>query len=475
MKFQRHDLVWFQPAADYSPELNKWLENCLPCVVTRQNQLNQPLLSVALSLSADKSLFSRQSFLIEPSVIYQHSRALPIMRLTEIISHPQLPNLIQALDNLGVEPRLFGSYSWQILTGRDYVQAGSDIDVVVQINSLQQLTQLSVVLIKLEQIIARRIDVELVFAECYTVAWREWQSSAQQLLVKTYYSQELLSRENLLDMILSPEQQQLIFLAREALYAELNCYPKAGLVSFVDSGSHLDMNSDTFLASIDALNSYWYTMLELGANGANFMELVAAGKNAERLMLQATQNINTHRGAIFIMGILLAGIAYAAANKLPFNCVPELIQQLWGQQLLEHQISVESHGKMVRRRYPDLAANIITDAAGGFVSIFETYLPWLRELYLSNSDKAYIELFYRLLSQVNDTNLLYRGGRAGLQFAQKLATEFINAGGVNQIDWFGQAEQIHRQLVMQQLSPGGCADLLAATIFIHSVEQEFWD
>ena len=135
MKFQRHDLVWFQPSVDHSPELNKWLENGLPCVVTRQNQLNQPLLSVALSLSADKSLFSRQSFLIDPSVIYQHSRALPIMRLTEIISHSQLPNLIQALDNLGVEPRIFGSYSWQILTGRDYVKAGSDIDVVVQINS----------------------------------------------------------------------------------------------------------------------------------------------------------------------------------------------------------------------------------------------------------------------------------------------------------------------------------------------------
>jgi len=269
-------------------------------------------------------------------------------------------------------------------------------------------------------------------------------------------------------------QQQLARLAHEALYAELSAYPKAGLVSLVDSGSHSDMNSATFFASISALDEYWRVIGELGACGVPFSELVIAGKQAEQSMLCATQNVNTHRGAIFIVGILLAGVAYAHSHQLPFSQIPQIIRQLWGAEILEHKTVIDSHGNSIRQRYPDLANNLLDDAAGGFMRLFENYLPILHAIYPHYGEVAYLEIFYNLLASVNDNNLLYRGGAAGLKLAQNLAAKFVANGGIRQADWLNQATQIHQQLVAQNLSPGGCADLLAATIFLHSVERNLW-
>ena len=269
-------------------------------------------------------------------------------------------------------------------------------------------------------------------------------------------------------------QNKLAGLAREALCAELSAYPKAGLVSLVDSGSHSDMNSTTFLASINALDEYWRVIGELGARGVPFSELVVAGKQAEQLMLSATQNINTHRGAIFIIGILLAGVAYTYTHQLPFSQTPLIISQVWGVEIVEHQTLAESHGNSIRQRYPELASNLLDTAAGGFSKLFDNYVPCLHALYPKYGERAYLEIFYRLLAEINDNNLLYRGGVAGLQLAQNLAAKFIAAGGIRQVDWLSQATHIHQQFIQHNLSPGGCADLLAATIFLHSVERNLW-
>lgn len=269
-------------------------------------------------------------------------------------------------------------------------------------------------------------------------------------------------------------QNKLAGLASEALCAELVAYPKAGLVSLVDSGSHSDMNSATFLASINALDEYWRVIGELGARGAPFGELVGAGKQAEHIMLCATQNVNTHRGAIFIMGILLAGVAYAYSHQLPFSQIPQIIRQLWGAEIVEHQTLVESHGNSIRQRYPELASNLLSTAASGFSELFDNYLPCLHALYPQYDERAYLEIFYRLLAEVNDNNLLYRGGAAGLKLAQNLAAKFVENGGISQVDWLSQATHIHKKFIQHNLSPGGCADLLAATIFLHSVECNLW-
>lgn len=269
-------------------------------------------------------------------------------------------------------------------------------------------------------------------------------------------------------------QQRIVSLAHNALYAELACYPKAGLVSLIDSGSHHDMDKDTFLASIAALDDYWLQMIMLGENNAPFSELVAAGKAAENAMLHATNDINTHRGTIFILGILVAGCAASYVKQAKFAIIPDLIRNLWGVSILQHRTNKISHGQQVRDQYLLNKCDIIHHAADGFKDIFSLYLSQLKEFYPIYGEVAYVQLFYILLSQVQDTNLLYRGGLVGLEFAQAQAQKFINAGGITQHDWLLYAQSIHQQFITRNISPGGCADLLAATIFVYHAEVELW-
>lgn len=271
-------------------------------------------------------------------------------------------------------------------------------------------------------------------------------------------------------------QIQLATLAHEALYAELTAYPKAGLVSLVDSGSHRDMDSQTFLASIAALDDYWRQISQLGAKGATFTELVNAGKAAEVAMLQTTRGVNTHRGAVFILGILVAAVSYASAQGLPFSSLSWLIQERWGKEILAHRTLQQSHGNSVRTRYPDLAGDILWDAGHGFLALFHDFLPQLKLLQRSEiAEFAALETFYRIMAVTADNNLLYRGGEVGLKFAQQSATEFIQRGGVKQEGWLTNLTRLHHEFIAKNLSPGGSADLLAATIFLDLAEKELWD
>ncbi len=245
-------------------------------------------------------------------------------------------------------------------------------------------------------------------------------------------------------------------------------------MSLIDSGSHHDMNKDTFLASIAALDDYWMQMIMLGEKNAPFSELVAAGKAAENAMLCATNDINTHRGAIFILGILVAGCAANYVKQAKFAMIPDLIRNLWGASILQHRTNKISHGQQVRDQYLLNKCDIIHHAADGFGDIFSQYVPLLKIFYPRDGEAAYIQLFYYILSQVQDTNLLYRGGLVGLEFAQTQAQKFINAGGIMQTNWLIQAQSIHQQFITRNLSPGGCADLLAATIFVYHAEVELW-
>ena len=270
-------------------------------------------------------------------------------------------------------------------------------------------------------------------------------------------------------------QVQLAHLAGDSLRQELELYPKAGLVSLVDNGSHCDMNHTTFLKSIAALDSYWLEMVELGQHGSAFAELVAGGKRAEQAMLEATAGINTHRGAIFILGIIVAATSYAYAQQQRLATIPDIICNLWGRDICAHRLNTSSHGSLMRKRYPEAAGDIIISAGTGFLPLFADYLPLLRSFFSENGKRAYLQVFYQILATTEDNNLLYRGGYSGLQFARQSARNFLLHGGVLQQNWYRKLEELHQQFVERNLSPGGCADLLAATIFLFKAERLLWD
>ena len=155
--------------------------------------------------------------------------------------------------------------------------------------------------------------------------------------------------------------------AIRALYRELAAYPKAGLVSLVDSGSHTDMDASTFVRSLLALRSYFGVIATAGGSGVPFCALQALGQDAEARMLAATRGANTHRGAIFSLGLLAAaaGRLLSGGQPLSGRALGETVRKRWGQAILDtREHAPRSHGGLVAERYGEGGAR--TEAAAGF-------------------------------------------------------------------------------------------------------------
>ena len=259
--------------------------------------------------------------------------------------------------------------------------------------------------------------------------------------------------------------------ALQALHQELSVYPKPGLVTPFDSGSHDDMDAATFFRSLFALRSYFCEVALAGMQGAPFSLLQRLGSEAEKRMLRATGDVNTHRGAIFNLGLLAAGCGFLMGSGVSMEqgALGRLVCDRWGQTLLLHGESLPktSHGSLVALRYGIGGAR--EEAAAGFPHLFELALPELEHSLRLGMDMqvAAVQCLFRLISVMPDSNLLYRGGEEGLAFAQTAARRFLDAGGVNDPEWHTHAISIHRDFVARKLSPGGSADLLAATLFVH--------
>ena len=279
--------------------------------------------------------------------------------------------------------------------------------------------------------------------------------------------------------------------AVRSLYAELVLYPKPGLVSLRDNGSHTDMNATTFLRSLFSLRHYFCKMVIAGSGNANFHVLKQLGITAEKQMLHATNGVNTHRGAIFCLGLLCAAVGRCLALCLPVNANnirTELVLS-WGEELTAHSsvalsnvadianaetVSPDhaiSHGLQVAQNYAISGAR--EEAALGFPSVFELALPRLLQSLEQgrSTTQAQIDSIFTLMAQMHDTNLYYRGGAAAAQFSRLWAHQFLADGGTAQPEWLMQAEACHQAFVLRRLSPGGAADLLAATWFIYQLQS----
>ncbi len=250
--------------------------------------------------------------------------------------------------------------------------------------------------------------------------------------------------------------------AARALLRELVTFPKPGLVSRVDNGSHADMNASHFARSALVLRRHFSHAALLGARDADFAALRRWGVAAEVAMRRATGGVNTHRGAIFALGLLCASSGATRATPLG-----EHVRRRWGEDIASHRRDPGSHGSAATRAIG--AGGAQAEAAAGFPSVYEVALPAYREILgaTDSREAASIQAFFALLASMDDTNLLHRGGVAGLRFAQGSARRFLAEGGMRGKDGLQRAITVHREFVARRLSPGGCADLLAATLFIH--------
>jgi len=280
------------------------------------------------------------------------------------------------------------------------------------------------------------------------------------------------------DFILTPRSQVVAEhigrLAVRALYHEAVLHPKPGLVSAVDSGAHRDMTIATFYRSLFALRSYFPAIAELGAALPSLRILQRRGMEAEAAMLCATHGVNTHRGAIFNLGLLCAAAGAIAATdaRCTADAVCALVRRTWGRAIRRDLATAGrgTHGLRVMRAYGVGGAR--SEAASGFRSVRRHALPAFRAVVARTLDRerASVQALFALIAQLDDSNLLWRGAREGLAFAQRGAQQFLARGGVHANDWRATAVNLHHEFVRRGLSPGGSADLLAVTLFLDELE-----
>jgi triphosphoribosyl-dephospho-CoA synthase len=226
-----------------------------------------------------------------------------------------------------------------------------------------------------------------------------------------------------------------------------------------------------------AIAPFYDRLTIAGAAGSGMDTLREIGVEAERAMMAATGGVNTHRGAIFGLGLICAaaGAVWSGTERAGLqwraNVLGATVRQRWGQAIMRGPIPLHSHGTNALRRFG--AGGARAQAAGGFPHAIEVGLPALRlgrRLAPDDPEAARVQSFFAILASIEDTNLLYRGGAAGLRYAQETAAGFLGLGGVEQPDWREVAATAHHAFVARHLSPGGCADLLAITLLLDALE-----
>ncbi len=279
--------------------------------------------------------------------------------------------------------------------------------------------------------------------------------------------------------LLAADADRVDALATQALLDELNTTPKPGLVDRDNNGSHRDMTPETFETSAAALRGYWKDCFLTGAKTAAlppaeaFAEMRALGLEAERKMLAATEGVNTHKGAIFTLGTVCGAVGRLWQPEEPCRD-PERIAAtcaaLCAKAAEEDLARVKATGSprtAGERLYLQYGLRGIRgEAAAGLPAVRDAGLPLLEACLaegLSRNDASAVALLY-LIARGEDTNMIKRGGQALAGEAVALVRQELRR------DTFPPAERI-RELdaffIRHRLSPGGCADLLAVSFFLH--------
>ncbi|WP_421574952.1 triphosphoribosyl-dephospho-CoA synthase MdcB [Stenotrophomonas maltophilia] len=263
-------------------------------------------------------------------------------------------------------------------------------------------------------------------------------------------------------------------MAITSLHAELACAPKPGLVTPWSRGSHNDMDAATFLRSLFALRGYFVAVAAAGAHNVPFDHLRMLGIEAETAMLRATGGINTHRGAIFSLGLLVAASArlrHVEHAAPPATAVCHAVRGYWASALLAAPLNSASPGQRARQRHG--VPGVREQAAQGFPLLREVALPTLQATLHATADRqaAMVQTLMSLVAVTTDLNLLHRGGERGLAFAQQQARRFLAEGGALEPGWRARLGPVCDAFKARRLSPGGSADLLACAWFLHLQER----
>lgn len=251
-------------------------------------------------------------------------------------------------------------------------------------------------------------------------------------------------------------------LAARALRQELDLTPKPGLVDSANSGAHRDMDYALFLASIDAITPWFARFEQAGFEhahkpaAAQLRLIRPMGIACEQAMFAATDGVNTHKGGIFSLGLLsfaagrLRGLGWQLSADALCNEVSAICRGLVARELAGRAQAITA-GEKQFRDYGLTGAR--GEAEQGFITVRRAVLPfWQQE----QGERRLHNALLRLMAVNRDSNLVSRGGLAGLRYVQDYAQQLLATGWEKD-----DLRQMDQALIARHLSPGGSADLLA--------------
>ncbi|MFH0300099.1 triphosphoribosyl-dephospho-CoA synthase [Bradyrhizobium sp. 31Argb] len=266
---------------------------------------------------------------------------------------------------------------------------------------------------------------------------------------------------------------QLATLAVDSLIAEASLTPKPGLVDSRGPGAHADLDIDLMHRSARSLHSCFRDMSR-AARGAVVgrqirEQLAAIGREGEVAMFAATGGVNTHKGAIWSLGLLVAG---AVMSTRPGDA--EDIAAIAGgiARFSDSRMPTgATNGSRVVERYGVPGAR--GEAQSGFPHVVSIGLPalrWARSRGIAETF-ARLDALLSIMATLDDTCLLHRGGPKALETAKTGAAEILRLGGTSTQPGSDALGQLDIDLLELNASPGGSGDLLAATLFLDSLND----
>lgn len=268
-------------------------------------------------------------------------------------------------------------------------------------------------------------------------------------------------------------------LATQALQAELDTTPKPGLVDKDNNGAHRDMDYALMQRSIDTLHPYFVKLALLGFADTlpTHTAIRDIGIEAEKAMLSATNGVNTHKGALFSMGLAVVAAAHEE-RKIAANEEQILKERNGGEDVL---VSLQTTIKALAASFPDTNGThgskakllskgttaikgALDNAREGYEMLFAEWLPFYIERRKEHDAYTLHKTLLRIMCDLDDTNVIYRTNLATAEEVKQEARALL--------DSFSKAalKDMDRRYTARNISPGGAADMLSLTIFIGSIQ-----
>lgn len=273
-------------------------------------------------------------------------------------------------------------------------------------------------------------------------------------------------------------------LASMALQAELDTTPKPGLVDRNDNGAHRDMDHALMQCSIQALHPYFVRLAQLGFTDKQpcHDEIVNIGIEAEREMFKATGGVNTHKGALFSIGlaaVALAGEAFCRITQAE-RCGNMVYNDVNSKQIQSLSNSIAS----LARLFPDTngthgskakANNILKgaldNAREGYTQLFKAWLPFYIDRIAEGDNYALHKTLLRIMCDLDDTNIVYRTSMETMQEVKTEARQMLDASR-NIVNFEVALQAMNTDYIHRNISPGGSADMLSLVVFLSCIVRK---